>query len=73
MKRFLLAPVMLIGRILFELAEMFKFNYGRLNPYIFGMMMGSFPHKKKENPDGPNTPRAIVTPAPVVAINTERR
>lgn len=48
MKRFLLAPVMLLGRILFGLAETFRFHYGKLNPYIFGMMMGSFPHKEKE-------------------------
>ena len=42
-------PFTFLGSLMFNLCETFNCSLGKLDPYIFGMMIGKMPHKIKKS------------------------
>jgi len=39
----------IIGYLIWNTAELFNISLGKFAPYIFGIMIGRFPHKKERS------------------------
>jgi hypothetical protein len=42
-------PITLLGSLIWNICEALNISLDKLNPYIFGMMIGAIPHKIKKS------------------------